>query len=704
MQTNLSQQAEQAQMFKQQPIILCVDDNDAARYSVVRSLQLGGYKVVEARTGAEALRLAEDDPDLITLDVQLPDINGFEVCRRLRANVKTARIPILHISASRVEVKDRVNGLGAGADGYLVQPVNNDELLATVQSLLRLRRAEREAYLKAEEAERARNEAVALNERLKETVEQLRLAQATILEREERLRIAQEAAHSGTWDWNFETGELIWSPEEEALYGLAPGTFTGHIEQWRKMVQPEDLAGVEKALQHAINTHTEFHVDFRITRPDGAARWIESFGRIFYDDYSKAKRMVGVNSDVTERKNTEEALRKSEFRFRRLVDSNIIPIVVGRIEGVTEANDAFLKMIGYTREELAGGGIDWVEMTPAEHLLRDMEGLELLKKQGFCPPFEKEYVLKDGRRVPFLVGATVVGTSPLEWLGFVVDLSDLKRAEAELRKAHDELERKVSERTQELAEMVITLKSEMQVRKKTEQQLRELSARLLRLQDEERRRIARDLHDSTGQVLTALKIKLSSSGAMIADSPTAKAFFEDSTQLADQALQEIRTLSHLLHPPLLDEVGFSSAAQWYVEGFGKRSGIIASLELSQIPALSKDAELVYFRVLQESLTNVLRHSGSKTLDIRLSSDSENAVLSIRDYGKGIPSEKLDTFRETGAGVGVGLGGMKQRVRELGGHLTVESSDSGTCVTATLPLAESHSQDESPRSGKRVTTA
>jgi two-component system NarL family sensor kinase len=191
---------------------------------------------------------------------------------------------------------------------------------------------------------------------------------------------------------------------------------------------------------------------------------------------------------------------------------------------------------------------------------------------------------------------------------------------------------------------------------------------------------------------------------MIADSPTAKAFFEDSTQLADQALQEIRTLSHLLHPPLLDEVGFSSAAQWYVEGFGKRSGIIASLELSQIPALSKDAELVYFRVLQESLTNVLRHSGSKTLDIRLSSDSENAVLSIRDYGKGIPSEKLDTFRETGAGVGVGLGGMKQRVRELGGHLTVESSDSGTCVTATLPLAESPSQDESPRSGKRVTTA
>jgi signal transduction histidine kinase len=282
-------------------------------------------------------------------------------------------------------------------------------------------------------------------------------------------------------------------------------------------------------------------------------------------------------------------------------------------------------------------------------------------------------------------------------------LSDLKRAEAELRKAHDELERKVKERTQELAQSVMTLESEMQVRKKTEQQLRELSARLLRLQDEDRRRIARDLHDSTGQTLSALKMTLSSLEAAVGDIPKAKALFKDSNQLADQALQEIRTLSHLLHPPLLDEVGFSSAAQWYVDGFGKRSGIRASLELSKIPALTKDAELVLFRVLQESLTNVLRHSGSKTVDIRLSCDAENAALSIRDSGRGIPSEKLDTFRETGAGAGVGLGGMKQGVRELGGRLSVESGDSGTCVTATLPLLGNHEHDN-PGSGKGLTAA
>ena len=135
----------------------------------------------------------------------------------------------------------------------------------------------------------------------------------------------------------------------------------------------------------------------------------------------------------------------------------------------------------------------------------------------------------------------------------------------------------------------------------------------------------------------------------------------------------------------------------------KRSGIKTSLELSATPRLTKGAQLVFFRVLQESLTNVIRHSGSTTVDIGLCSDDENAVLSVRDYGRGIPSEKLNSFHETGAGVGVGLGGMKQRVRELGGHLRIVSNGLGTCVTATLPLskAEQSTHDQGQASGKLV---
>jgi two-component system, NarL family, sensor kinase len=185
--------------------------------------------------------------------------------------------------------------------------------------------------------------------------------------------------------------------------------------------------------------------------------------------------------------------------------------------------------------------------------------------------------------------------------------------------------------------------------------------------------------------MVAVKMALASLTDLVSEVSKAPALLNDLEALADQALQEIRTTSHLLHPPMLDEVGFSSAAQWYMDEFSKRSGLKTSLELAARPRLTKDEELVFFRILQESLTNVLRHSGSAAVDICLSSDKEDAILTIRDYGKGLPPETLHSFRETAAGVGVGLGGMKQRVRELGGHLRVESDGSGTCVTATLPL-------------------
>jgi PAS domain S-box-containing protein len=268
-----------------------------------------------------------------------------------------------------------------------------------------------------------------------------------------------------------------------------------------------------------------------------------------------------------------------------------------------------------------------------------------------------------------------------------IDITDLKNVEVELRKSHEELEQRVEERTHALAASFASLEAEIVLRKTTEKALRELSARTLRLQDEERRRFARDLHDSTGQTLVAVKMALASVAGLVSEILKAPPLLNDLEALADQALQEIRTTSHLLHPPMLDEVGFSSAAQWYMDEFSKRSGLKTSLVLSARPQLTKDEELVFFRILQESLTNVLRHSGSAAVDICLSSDKQDAILSIRDYGKGLPPETLHSFREMAAGVGVGLGGMKQRVRELGGHLRVESDGSGTCVTATLPLSD-----------------
>jgi signal transduction histidine kinase len=161
--------------------------------------------------------------------------------------------------------------------------------------------------------------------------------------------------------------------------------------------------------------------------------------------------------------------------------------------------------------------------------------------------------------------------------------------------------------------------------------------------------------------------------------------FDDLNVLADQALSEIRTTSHLLHPPLLDEAGFASAARWYVEGFAKRSRIQVELQIDTTAKIPSRIEMVLFRVLQESLTNVLRHSSATKAVVRLEI-GEDIVLTIMDYGKGIPSQTVDEFMQTGKGAGVGLAGMRERVRELGGRLEIRSNSSGTTVRAVLPAS------------------
>jgi signal transduction histidine kinase len=374
--------------------ILAVDDNDAIRYSLSRALQGGGYRVIEARNGTETLRLADDSPDLITLDVHLPDMDGFEVCRRLKANPRTAHIPVLHISATVTDTENRVRGLEA-ADGYLAEPVSREELLATVGSLLRLKRAEREARLQAIEAEKARQE---------------------------------------------------------------------------------------------------------------------------------------------------------------------------------------------------------------------------------------------------------------------------------LKEAHNELELRVQERTKELSERT--------------EQVRELSAKLLSLQDEERRRLARELHDSTGQMLAAMKMVLDEM-RIEAKEPKFAALVNQSIELNDEMSRQLRTMSYLLHPPLLDEVGLPSALRWYTEGFAERSAIKVDLQVSDgFDRLPQEMEIAIFRVVQECLTNIHRHSGSPTASVRLNRTNDAVDVEISDTGQGIASDRVRGDRIVS---GVGLMGIEERMRQFGGSVKVTSSENGTLVNAGIPL-------------------
>jgi signal transduction histidine kinase len=223
---------------------------------------------------------------------------------------------------------------------------------------------------------------------------------------------------------------------------------------------------------------------------------------------------------------------------------------------------------------------------------------------------------------------------------------------------------------------------ELEMEVKQRMALRRLSAMVLTLQDAERRRIARELHDSLGQYLASLKINLN----LLSQFPQRGDLWQQSQKLMTQCISEVRTLSHLLHPPMIEEAGLSCAARWFAEGFGERSGIQIAMHIpSDWARLPQPLEIALFRVLQEALTNVHRHSAASAVKVRLSQAEDQVSLEVQDNGKGMTPELLARFRETGTGVGVGLAGMRERIRELGGELEVQSESQGVCVRAAVPL-------------------
>jgi PAS domain S-box-containing protein len=223
-------------------------------------------------------------------------------------------------------------------------------------------------------------------------------------------------------------------------------------------------------------------------------------------------------------------------------------------------------------------------------------------------------------------------------------------------------------------------------RRRAEENLRKLSGQLLQAQDEERRRLARELHDSAGQIAAALNMKLSALQSETGNiNPHARSLVKDSLSLVDDLSKEVRTVSHLLHPPLLDELGLSSALRNYVKGFAERSNIKVDLEIAaDVGRLSRESETAIFRVVQESLTNIHRHSGSSVASIRVSRTEGAVCVEVTDKGKGIPAGKQLEMRSDGK-AGVGIRGMQERLRQLGGVLEIQSHGAGTVVLARLPI-------------------
>jgi PAS domain S-box-containing protein len=366
------------------------------------------------------------------------------------------------------------------------------------------------------------------------------------------------------------------------------------------------------------------------------------------------------------RNGSQTSTEKGDPVFRLLVEAvRDYAIFVLDPEGhILTWNAGAQAIKGYTRDEILGKHFSVFYPPEAVQSGWPTRELALADKQGRFID-EGWRVKKDGTHFWASVAITALREPGGGLYGFAKVTQDLT--------SRKEAEERIQLLNRELRARVMQLDESQRVVELRTLELQKLSGQLLQIQDEERRRIARELHDDLAQHITALKMDLDAAGN------------RQAANLAGSVLEKVRNISYLLHPPLLDEAGLRAALYWYVDGIVQRSGIQISVTVNpdNFPRLPKDIETTIFRVVQEALTNVYRHSGSQSARVEIEKQSERVCIRIRDYGKGVPQHIAD--KAAGRGVGVGVTGMRERLRQFGGELTISRAEPGTLVEAKIPL-------------------
>jgi PAS domain S-box-containing protein len=469
------------------------------------------------------------------------------------------------------------------------------------------------------------------------------------------------------------------------ILGYGPGEL---VE--RTFLQISDPAAVARdllGLQEILNGSRDWYAtEERYTRKDGSHIWCSANVSLLRGSDPDCDCFIVVLNDISARKRAEEELA----RTNELVTISQAAGGTGSFEWLIPQNlltwtDNHLEMFGLTPLTFGGTLEAWQKcVVPG-----DLPKLQAALQSAFADKRENwhsEYRIfrAHGSAERWITSRGRISydsrEKPLMMIGISIDTTDRKHAEQELLRNREDLENHVHQRTTELVKKTLEMSDQARQLDEANESLRQLSARILQLQDEERRRIAAHLHDSTGGWITALAMNLSvvqSEASQL--TPHARAILTDSLEILRDMSNDLRTVSHLLHPPLLDELGLQSALRWFVEEFAKRSNIPVALELaSNLGRLSRDCETAIFRVVQEALTNVHRHSGSPRASICITRDAEEVTLEVRDWGKGLPAVKNGNVDRPG----VGLQGMRERVRQLGGDFELRRNpDGGTSVIA-----------------------
>lgn len=493
--------------------------------------------------------------------------------------------------------------------------------------------------------------------------------------REQRLR-ALEAAGVGTWSWDVTKNKIEWDSRCKELFGVPDFAQNIPYEDFVVRLHPDDRESTRMALLRAVEEGGNYDMVHRALWPDGSIHWLRCIGRVAD---GVPRRLTGLSIDVSWAKDLDEQHLHIQENLRLKAEE---------LEQSVRERTAELER-------------------QTAHALEQARLLDLANDAVFVRDVDSRisYWNEGAERLYGWSRNEALGRSTHDLLHteFPVPLSEIlssDRWEGELKhRKGDGTVITVASRWTTLRDdqghpiAYLEINTDISARKEAEERAKHLAARILAVQDEEQRRLARELHDSLGQYLAALKMNLDWISS-IPDEPGRRTKAECLTEcleLVETCLTETRTLSHLMHPPMLDEAGLASALKCYVEGFVERSGIEADLTISsEFPRLRSDVELTLFRSVQEAVTNAHRHSNCSKVEVTLAVDADFARVSVRDNGVGMPESKLTGIRQSNIAAGVGLAGMRERVSELGGKLELSSDSSGTAVTVVIPafLADS----------------
>jgi PAS domain S-box-containing protein len=650
--------------------ILLAEDNADMRAYVQRLLR-AQYQVIPVSDGEAALRSArERSPDLILSDVMMPRMDGFGLLKAVREDEALKDIPVILLSA-RAGEESRVEGLNAGADDYLIKPFSARELLARVSAHLAMARLRRQV---TERERELRVQAEIERDRIYELFMQAPAAIGILSGPEHR--------------WTFLNSEYLRVTGRDQAEAFIGKTIRESLPELEGQGFLELLDNVYRTGVPFVGTETKVVLKVAST---GEPREVY-FNFVYQPLRDMQGRVEGVLVHAVDV--TQEVLGRIELEERgrasgllaAIVDSSDDAIVSKNLNGViTSWNRAAQRLFGYTAKEAVGKHVTLI-IPPERHREED-DILRRLRRGERVDHFETVRMRKDGTRFDVSLTISPVKDSKGRIIGaskVARDISErkqteraLRQSEESFRKLSEALDAEVQERTKELQGRNVDILRQSDL-------LRELAHRLLQAQDEERRRIARELHDSAGQTLTVLGMNLAQLVQKAArNSPQLANDAEIIQQSVQQLHREIRTASYLLHPPLLDEAGLASALAWYTDGLVGRSQLEIRLDIAEdFGRLPRDMELLVFRLVQECLTNIHRHSGSKTASIRLAREPDKVAIEISDTGKGMSPEKLAEIQTRGSGVGIR--GMRERVRQFNGKLEIYSGNSGTRIFVTIP--------------------